>query len=556
VVFPHLASVVIEQIDTTTGAVLVWVRSRAREVPCPTCGHPAGRVHSRYDRRLADAALAGQTVVVRLRARRFFCDSTECAVRTFAEQPDGVATRHARRTPLCRGMLESIALALIGRPGARLATVLGLPVSRNTLLRLLRALPEEPVGEVTALGVDDWAIRRGQTYATILLNLHTHQPIEVLPDREADTLAEWLKAHPEITVITRDRSGAYGEAARRGAPQATQCADRWHLWKNLGEAVEKTVIAHRVCLPEPATTDAPTPEDALVPDKDDAAGEVAAAAQTPEATGIEPAGPATPETPPESPIVVRTRERFAAVETLRAQGLGIREIARELDLDRKTTRRYVQAASVEDLIARTTSRTSLLDDYTPYLHRRWEQGCTDITQLRGELRELGYRGSQRSLYRLLQPVRGRRLTAPPPVAAPTPEPPPAPPKIRHVVGWIMRDPQHLSDKESLRLREVLARCPELDATRRHVGAFAAMIRNLGGDHLTDWMDRVRADNLPALHSFVNGLRHDLAAVTAGLTLPWSNGPTEGAVTRIKALKRKTYGRVSFPLLRKMILHCP
>ncbi|MGH3859567.1 ISL3 family transposase, partial [Actinokineospora sp.] len=245
--FPHLAGVVIERVEQAAGGVLMWVSSTASEVACHACGHSASRVHSRYDRRLADAPIAGRTVVLRVRVRRFFCDSTECAVRTFTEQPAGVATRHARRTPLSRAMLTSIGVALAGRAGARLAAVLGLSVSRNTLLRLLQGLPEEPIGEITALGVDDFAIRKGQTYATILINLATHQPIDVLPDREADTLVEWLKAHPEIQFIARDRAGAYAEASTRGAPQATQCADRWHLWKNLGEAVEKTVIAHRTC---------------------------------------------------------------------------------------------------------------------------------------------------------------------------------------------------------------------------------------------------------------------------------------------------------------------
>lgn len=146
------------------------------------------------------------------------------------------------------GMLESIGLASAGRAGSRLAQSLGLTASRDTLLRLVRALPDPPVGIVTILGVDDFAIKRGQTYATILLNMSTRRPIDVLPDREADTLAEWLKAHPEVTVITRDRAGNYAEGATRGAPQATQCADRFHLWQNLGEAVTKTVIAHRACL--------------------------------------------------------------------------------------------------------------------------------------------------------------------------------------------------------------------------------------------------------------------------------------------------------------------
>lgn len=388
---------------------------------------------------------------------------------------------------------------------------------------------------------DQLKIRKGQTYATIIINLATHQPIDVLPDREADTLAEWLKAHPEIQVIARDRASAYAEASTRGAPQATQCADRWHVWKNRGEAVEKTVIAHRKCLSEPVAADN------AGKDTDDDTTDT-----------VEPEAPPTPDIEPvdsvavsESSFVTRIRERHAAVRDLHAQGMAIRAITRELGLDRKTVRRIVQADDVEDLIAKATSRYSLLDNYKPFLNQRWAGGHTNITRLIAEIREQGYRGSTQTVYRYLRPFRTGRRATPPATAAPVS---PAPPKIRHVTGWIMRDPNNLFDKECKRLKEILTRCPELEATRRHVGAFACMIRNLSGDHLPDWMDRVREDDLPALHSFVNGLRQDLASVTAGLTLPWSNGPTEGTVNKIKLLKRMSFGRAGFSLLRKRILN--
>ncbi|MGH3858971.1 transposase, partial [Actinokineospora sp.] len=334
-------------------------------------------------------------------------------------------------------------------------------------------------------------------------------------------------------------AGAYAEASTRGAPQATQCADRWHLWKNLGEAVEKTVIAHRTCRSEPVARD-----DA----GDDATGCTTATTETAAPRlDIEPTDSAATS---ESSFVTRMRERYAAVRALHAEGMSIRAITQQLRLDRKTVRRIVQADDVEDLIAKTTSRYSLLDNHKPYLNHRWTSGHTNITRLIAEIREQGYRGSAQTVYRYLRPFRTGRTTPPDGVTAASP----APPKIRHVTGWIMRDPENLSDKDSVRLKEILARCPELDATRRHVDAFASMIRDLTGDRLPDWMDRVRDDNLPALHSFVNGLRQDLAAVTAGLTLPWSNGPTEGTVNKIKLLKWMAFGRAGFPLLRKRILH--
>lgn len=518
---PHLADIVIDRVERDTEGVRIWARPQASAAACGTCGASSSRVHSRYDRRLADAAIAGQPVVLRLQVRRFFCNTQDCPRKTFAEQIEGLTARHARRSLLLRGMLESIGLALAGRAGQRLAHNLGLPTGRDTLLRLVRALPDPPVGAVTVLGVDDFAIRRGQTYATILLNMATHQPIDVLPDREADTLANWLKTHPEITIITRDRAGAYAEAASRGAPQATQCADRLHVWKNLGEAVEKTVIAHRACLPEPEST----PDTTM--DTQDHTVDTKGEPTTPN-TEQNPVPDAGPDPMLDTkPIVVQFRERFAQIQALRAQGMGIRAIARDLDLDRKTARRFFHATNVEDLLAKALSHPSLLDEYKSYLHQRFNAGCTDAAILTAEIRAQGYRGSERTVYRYVQPFRPTRTA---------PVTPPAKPKIRHVTGWIMRDPDNLTNEDDQRLKAVLARCPELEATRRHVGAFAHMIRDLRGDLLAGWMDRVGNDDLPALRSFITGLRQDLAAVTAGLTLPWSNGPTEGAVNRVKMLK--------------------
>lgn len=202
--------------------------------PCTECGTPSSRVYSRYRRQLADAAVAGRGIVLRLVVRRFFCVNADCRATTFAEQVEGLTVKRSRRTDQLNAILTRIAVALAGRAEARLAAQLGLPSSRDTLLRLVRALPDPPVGTITVLGVDDFAVKRSRRYATILLDMATHRPVDVLDGREADPLAAWLSQHPEIEIITRDRSGAYSEAARRGAPQATQCADRWHLWHNLG----------------------------------------------------------------------------------------------------------------------------------------------------------------------------------------------------------------------------------------------------------------------------------------------------------------------------------
>ena len=524
---PHLAGVVVEDVEVSGTWLCVRACPRIGDAVCPRCGRSSGRVHSRYERRLADAAIGGRRVVIRLRVRRFFCAWPGCPAATFAEQVEGLTSRYARRSPPLAGMLAAVALALAGRAGARLARVLGAVAGRSSLLRLIGALPDPQAGQVTILGVDDFALRRGHVYGTVLIDMDTHRPVDLLPDREADTLAAWLRDHPGTEVICRDRAGAYAAGARAGAPDAVQVADRWHMWHNLAEHVEKAVARHSACLRQEPAAPAPPAQDAgAAPDLEQAA--VAAAARTEERA-----------------LVRRTRERYAAVQALRAQGKGIKPIMRELHLAKETVRKFARAASAEELLARPRAgRPGILDEHKPYLHERWNAGCTNILQLHAEITARGFRGSYGTVNLYLQPFRA--LGAAPPIV-------PAPPKVRDITGWMLRHPDSLDADEQLKLKEVRARCPHLDATAAHVSAFAEMMTGRHGERLDAWIAAVDAEDLPDLHSFTRGLTHDHDAVLAGLTLEHSSGAVEGNVNRIKMIKRQMYGRARFGLLRKRVL---
>lgn len=526
---PHLGGLVIERIEEIRGVVWLWAAVRAESVACPGCGVRSGRPHSRYERRVADAAVAGRRVVVRLRVRRLFCGNTDCAVKTFAEQVEGLTVRYGRRTTLLAGMVTAVGTALAGRAGARLATRLGLTTGRNVLLRLVRALPDPEIGAVPVLGVDDFALRRGHRYGTILVDMATHRPIDLLADREADTFAEWLRAHPGTTVVCRDRASAYAEGARSGAPGAIQVADRWHLWHNLAEYVEKTVAAHHGCLR--GEDDIP-PE---VPIETGRAADRAAAAEAAHADRRE-----------HSVLVARTKARYEQVQALKVQGKGIKTIQRELRLARETVRKFYRAASVDELLAKPRAgRPSWLDPYKPYLHERFNAGCVSARRLHQEIADLGYRGGYGSVRDYLAPFRA--LATAPPAR-------PATPKVRPITFWMLRHPDDLDADQQLALKQVLAACPHLQATAEHVRAFAEILTGRHGDRLDAWMDTVEADDLPHLHRFVRGLRRDHDAVLNGLTLEHSSGAVEGNVNRLKMIKRQMYGRAKFDLLRKRVLH--
>ncbi|MEH0549175.1 ISL3 family transposase [Streptomyces sp. B21-105] len=517
--FPYLSALTIEEVERRPDKVLLRTRVRAATGSC-RCGQSSARVHGRYARKLRDVAVGGLGVVIELCVRRFRCENPACTVVTFAEQITGLTTPHSRYTPLLRGLLTHIGLALAGRAGARLAAAAGIAVGKDTLLRLVRTLPEPETGEVEILGVDDFAFRKGRHYGTILIDMATHRPLHLYDGREGEDLAAWLQGHPEVKVICRDRSSGYGEGARAGAPQAEQVADRYHLWANLGQAVEKTVNAYRSRLAEPP------PGREGNPDHLEAKPEV-----------VQP--------PKELKIVTRLREQHAAAHELWEQGMSKAAIGRKLELHQATVRKLVGARSADDVVAKSLQRAHIVDPYVGYLHRRWNEGVRNAAQLYREIQQLGYPGGELAVQRHLRRYRTGRGHAP--------AVGPKPPSVREVTSWIMTHPEHLRGRDADELHRLRERDPELDRLTGHVRKFAAMMTGRHGDRLEDWIATVEQDNLAPLAGFAHNLRRDFDAVRNGLSLPHSSGAVEGNINRLKMLKRQMFGRASLDLLRKRVL---
>ncbi|MFF0205885.1 transposase [Streptomyces sp. NPDC005017] len=337
----------------------------------------------------------------------------------------------------------------------------------------------------------------------------------MLDDREADTTAAWLRDHPGIEIICRDRAGAYASAAQAAAPDAVQVADRFHVWKNLCENVEKGVASHRSCLVSSAGEPEPAPD------------------------------PATDMVLPEGARAAAVRQRYVDVHALWDKGVGIGRIADRLGLDRKTVRRYAHADTVEHMLITPRLGGRALVRYVAYLNQRWSEGCTDSGRLFRELQQLGYTGSSRSVRRWLEPL--RTLDGPPGRL-------PEAPTVRQVATWLTRHPDSLRSDESLGLKRVLDHCPELADTAAHVREFSKIMDRLdGARRLPGWIDRAEDAALPMIRSFARNLRNDLPAVIQSFSTPWNSGIVEGRVTDIKAIKRQMAGRVGFRLLRKRTL---
>ncbi|HET7880056.1 MAG TPA: ISL3 family transposase [Acetobacteraceae bacterium] len=526
------ACLVVDQILHTPDRITIVTSSRQQSAPCPTCAIVSGRVHSRYQRMLRDLPCQGQPVMLCVQARRFRCLNPACSRQTFAEPLADAAQPFAQRTERLGQLQCHLGLALGGEAGMRLAERLAMPTSADTLLRLVgradRQADRSPVPRV--LAVDDWSWRRGHRYGTILVDLERNAVVDLLPDRQADSLAEWLRQHPGIEVVARDRAGAYADGIRQGAPNAVQVCDRWHLLRNLGDAVQAVVGRHHADIRRVSRH---------------MAEETAALAASVPTAVPEPVKPTAAERRSQASHA-RRQVRYEEAARLKAIGVPLKRIAAAVGVERKTVRRWLRAGSIP--LWHQPRRIGLLGRYADHLNRRWNEGCRNAAQLWRELVALGFTGRPGTVRHW---AGQRRKAEPQPngvSAAPAEtNPPPTP---RQIARLLMSD-DALPVAEQGLVSRLLTQVPSLADCIAAAKRLNQVLRRKSYESLDEVLNSAAGT---ALKEFVAGLRRDLNAVQAALDLPWTTSPAEGQIGRLKMLTRTMYGRAGFNLLRARVLH--
>ena len=534
------------EVDDITAQITLRVQSTQTRAPCPLCATPARRIHSDYGRTLADLPWAQYRVCLQLRVRKWFCRNRACQRRIFTERLPTIAAPWARRTLRLAQRLVALGVALGGTAGGRLGHAWNLAVSRNTLLRGLRRQSTPSLPTPTVLGVDDFALRKRHTYGTILVDLERRQPVALLPDRTAATFAQWLQEHPGVAVIARDRSTAYAEGARQGASEAIQVADRFPLLQNLREALDQVFSTHSPIL--------------------DAVNETMRQQPVPLPDGAM----AVPVPPHDIPLPAQQRAaqrqaRRQALHTqvwaLHHQGWTAPAIAQHLGMSLRTVQRDLQRATFTGRKQRSDRGDSVLNPYKGSLLERWNTGCRTAARLFRDLQQQGYAGSYALVAAYARRLRQAQGLAPgqrcPRRPLPRVAEPVCPPLTPRRATWlVLRRATKRTEAETQQLTQLHAQAAEVAEAIDLAQDFLQLVRQRQPEHFDAWLARASTSALEAVQRFASGLRDDYAAVTAGMTLPWSTSPVEGHINRLKMVKRQMFGRAHLDLLSRRFLRAP
>lgn len=552
----ELPGFIISQVRFDESRFIITAQARGPTSPCPACHQPSKSVHSYYQRVPGDLPVCGKQVRLVLTVRRFRCTFSACSKKVFAERLPQLLLPHAQRTKRLSDALQVFADNFSAKLAARVFSKLKMPVSPATLLRLvknpLNSLTQDEIEALKVISLDDFAFKRGRTYGTLILDLLNHRPVDLLADRKAETVAEWLKSHPTIEIVSRDRSPEYARGITLGAPQALQVADRWHIFKNWRDVLERILTGQQARLKE----------------------KLAQAGLSVKTTRKSRQKTSVTQRVASAAARQRRVERYDQVKVREGQGQSILQISEELQMSRMTVRKYLSLENPPAPIERRRVRY-IGEPYLTHLEKRWQERCHNAKQLWRELKEQGFKGTYKPVQRwasLHRDKPGRLLSerekarlivsgrAEEPILPPLPlalekqvgpgfEPLPLP---RQLVWLFLKEEKELKLNEQKWL-EFIAQDSILGGLRQTSQKFISMIKEHRAAGLDEWLEESSQNPLLDVQTFAEGIRREYEAIKAGLTLPWSQGPIEGHINKLKLIKRTSYGRGSLELLRQRVL---
>ena len=526
---PLPSTLSIDVIEQDAQTLFVHLHATTLTVPCPRCGTSGSYVHSHYHRTVADVSCGGQRLLLKLLVRKWVCAEVSCSQRIFAERfPDFVQT-YARMTDRLREALQYVGTTISGEDGARLFSHLAMPTTGKTIIRHVLQMPLPQDTPIRVAGVDEWAWKKGSHYGTILVDLEKHRVAALLPDRSTDTTAAWFAAHPEVEIVSRDRGKIFREAASRGAPQAQQITDQFHLQKNFGEDLEGFFRHHETILKT-------------------AARQLAGKA------------PALPKEPGVQAKAEQARKRRHAKNVRRHNqiwklfraGHRIDEIAQIVGVGSRSIYRALEHEQPPPRQRRSRAHT-LVDPYLSYLSDRWNSGCHQAVQLYEEIMAQGYTGSLRTIERIVaqsRPHKTKLVSRQTVMLAKVPSP-------RNTALMMVRSPEHRTEEQTAFINQICQSNATIATAFSLTQTFGQLLRQRQGlTQLEHWKTTVRESGIVELIRFVDGLADDAVAIANACTQSWSNGMVEGFNHKVKLIKRTSYGQAGFPLLQRRILFHP
>jgi transposase len=498
----------------------IVIRSILPSADCPNCHQSSSSLKTHYSRSVADLAWHGVAVRLLLKVRKFRCRNELCLRKVFCERLPKVVAKYARRTVRLNEVISFLTYALGGRGSVKVTPKLNISISKDTLIRLIRRQTKTIPAEVRVLGVDDFAFRKGLNYGTILVDLEKRRPIDLLPDRQLETLKNWLLGHPQIEVVTRDRSISYAEGISNALPNAAQVADRWHLLKNLSELLEKILMGELSSIKQAFQATFQTQNVRKIPE----------VVELKEKT--------------DSSAEVGRREIYEKTKKLFSQGCGIRKIGRELGLNRNTVRTYLRAKEFPRRQTGQGSKTKLRK-YAEYLQKRWLDGEENAERLFEEIQQQGFAGSVSAVRRFVQKWRNSLNKSIKPLSNKAYSP-------RRTAKMLLTKADKNEEQEYI--KKLCEINPKIGKLQKLGVEFRAIIREKRAELFDEWLEKVQLSEIAELESWAKNLLIDEKAVRAAMSSKWSNGQTEGQVNRLKTIKRQMYGRAGFDLLKARVLH--